>query len=99
MLDIIKKPIVTEKAMKHTESGQYVFEVGVKANKIQIKKALEEMFEVKIMSIRTSRIKSKIKSRITKKGLMRGKTPQRKKAYITLQKGQTIDIVSGAASS
>lgn len=98
MINVIKKPIVTEKAMKDTEKGQYVFEVDPAANKIEIRKAIEDMFEVKIESIRTSRVKGKIKSRITRKGLMRGRTPLRKKAYITLQKGQSIDLVTGASS-
>lgn len=98
MISIIKKPIVTEKAMKNTEGGQYVFEVDPKSNKIEIRKAIEEMFEVKIISIRTVRVKGKIRSRITRKGLMKGMTSLRKKAYITLKKGQTIDLVAGGVS-
>jgi large subunit ribosomal protein L23 len=98
MMTVIKKPVITEKAMKLQEMSQYVFEVEPNANKIEIKKSLEEMFEVDIISIRTVRVKGKIKSRITRKGLMRGSTPLRKKAYITLKKGQTIELVAGAAS-
>lgn len=97
MLNVIKKPLVTEKAMRFTEKGQYVFEVDPSANKIEIRKAIEEMFEVKIESIRTARVKGKIRSRITRKGLMKGKTPMRKKAFITLKEGQSIDLVTGAA--
>lgn len=96
MIDIIKRPIVTEKAMKLGELRQYCFEVNPNANKIEIRKVLESMFEVNIISIRTTRVKPKIKSRLTRKGLMRGKGPLRKKAYITLKEGQTIDIVTGA---
>lgn len=98
MIEIIKRPLLTEKAMKHNEQGIYVFEVVPDANKIEIKKAIEHLFEVSVESVRTVRIKGKVKSRMTRKGLMRGKKPLRKKAYITLKKGQTIDIVSGAAS-
>ena len=94
MIEIIKRPIITEKAMKMGESGQYVFEVDKAANKIQIRKAIEEMFEVNCVSVRTTVVKGKVKSRVTKKGLMRGTTPTRKKAYITLKKGQTIDLVA-----
>jgi len=96
MKQIIKRPVVTEKATKLGEKRQYAFEVDLNANKIEIKKTLEEMFDVNITSIRTVRQKGKIKSRMTKKGMMRGKTPERKKAYITLKVGQSIDVVSDA---
>ncbi len=95
MIQLIKKPLITEKAMNLAAQRQYVFEVHTSANKIQIKKALEEMFEVNITSIRTARVKGKNKSRFTRRGLMRGKTALRKKAYITLQEGQQIELVSG----
>ncbi len=98
MIEIIKRPLLTEKAMKFNEQGIYVFEVMPTANKIEIKKAIEQLFEVNVESVRTVRIKGKVKSRFTRKGLMRGRKPLRKKAYITLKKGQTIDIVSGAAN-
>jgi len=95
MTDIIKRPIVTEKAMKLQESNQYCFEVDVNSNKIEIKKAIEKMFEVDVLSIRTTRIKPKTRSRFTKTGVQRGKTKERKKAYITVKEGQTIDVVTG----
>ena len=99
MTDVIKRPVVTEKAMKLGELRQYVFEVDTKANKIEIRKAIEAMFEVNIISIRTVRIKGKIKSRMTRKGMMQGSTPLRKKAYVTIKEGQTIDVVAGEAGS
>lgn len=95
MLQIIKRPLLTEKAMSNTEKGQYIFEVSPDANKIQIKKAIEDMFEVEIVSIRTARIKGKVKRKFTKRGLMEGRTNLRKKAYITLKAGQAIELVSG----
>jgi len=95
MIQIIKKPVITEKAMNLASLRQYVFEVHPDANKIQIKEAIEKVFEVDIASIRTVRIKGKRKSRFTKKGLMRGKTALKKKAYITLKEGQSIELVSG----
>lgn len=95
MKEIVKKPVITEKATKLGEKGQYVFEVNPNSNKIEIKKSIEKMFEVNVTSIRTVRIKGKVKSRITRRGLVRGKTSMKKKAYVTLKAGQTIDIVSG----
>jgi len=96
MTDVIKRPIVTEKAMKMQQSNQYCFEVALNSNKIEIKKAIEKMFEVNVLSIRTTRVKPKVKSRFTRRGLQKGKTNERKKAYITVKEGQTIDIVTGA---
>lgn len=99
MIEIIKRPAVTEKAMKCNAKNQYVFIVDPAANKIQIKQAIEKIFEVNVVSVRTVRVKGKVKSRLTKKGLMRGRTALVKKAYISLKPGQTIDVVSGAAGN
>ncbi len=97
-MDIIKRPLLTEKAMKNNADGIYAFEVTPNANKIEIKKAIESLFEVEVESVRTLRIKGKIKVRHTRSGLMRGRKPNMKKAYVTLKKGQSIDLVSGAAN-
>lgn len=94
MNQIIKKPVITEKAMNLQSQRQYVFEVHPDANKIQIRNAIQEMFDVDITSIRTVRIKGKNKVRMTRKGMMRGKTALKKKAYITVKEGQEIEIVS-----
>lgn len=99
MANVIKRPVITEKASKLNTLRQYVFEVEPNSNKIQIKSAIESMFNVNIVGLRTVRVKGKAKSRFTKKGLMRGKSALRKKAYITLKDGQTLDIVSGEATS
>ncbi len=80
--------------MKLQEQNQYVFEVHPEANKVEIKRAIKDMFEVDVVSVRTARIKGKIKTRMTRNGMMRGKTPLKKKAYVTLKEGQTIDLVS-----
>lgn len=98
MIELIKRPLVTEKAMKLGTQRQYVFLIDPRANKIEVKKAVEDMFEVDVLSVRTLRVKGKVKSRFTKKGLMRGKTASKKKAIVTLKEGQTIDLVSGEAS-
>jgi large subunit ribosomal protein L23 len=97
MLEVIKRPIVTEKAMKLGELRQYVFEVDRSANKIDIKKAVEKMFEVNVISVRTTVVKPKMKMRITKRGVVHGKSPSYKKAYVTLKVGQTIELVTGGA--
>lgn len=98
MIDVIKKPLVTEKAMKLGESHQYAFIVDRRANKIEIKKAVEEMFEVDVTSVRTLNVRGKMKSRFTKRGIQRGQTAAKKKAIVTLKEGQTIDLVSGETS-
>lgn len=95
MLQIIKRPVITEKAMKLSALRQYVFQVDQNSNKIEIKKAIEEMFEVNVISVRTVRIKGKKKIRMTRRGIMRGSTPNIKKAYVTLKEGQSIELVSG----
>ena len=83
--------------MKLGEIGQYVFEVDRRSNKIQIKKAVEEMFEVNVRSVRTLNVKGKAKNRLTRTGYMKGRTPSFKKAYVTLKEGQKIDVVSSEA--
>jgi len=96
MLHLIKRPVITEKSSKvHQIHKHYVFEVERGTNKIEIAKAVESMFQVKVDSVRTVNVKGKYRSRYTKKGLMRGTTKARKKAYVRLQDGYSIDIVSG----
>jgi large subunit ribosomal protein L23 len=95
MIQVIRKPIITEKGMKLAEMGQYMFDVTMDSNKIQIKKAVEEMFDVNVRSVRTAVLKGKRKSRMTKRGFMNGKFADRKRAYVTLAEGQQIELVSG----
>jgi large subunit ribosomal protein L23 len=95
MITVLKAPVITEKATKLAQQGQYVFEVSPSANKLQIKAAIKSMFDVDAVSIRTVRIKGKVKSRYTRQGWQTGKTNMKKKAYVTLKEGQTIDIVTG----
>lgn len=99
MLNILKKPLLTEKATKLGPLRQYVFEVSPEANKIQIKEAVETLFSVKVASIRTATKKPKHKVRMTRRGVMRGSTNLIKKAYVTLRPSYSIDIVSGEGSS
>ena len=92
-MSIIIKPIISEKATYLTDlRGQYSFLVDTKANKIQIKKAVEEAYGVKVAEVRTMIYAPKVSSRYTKKGLQVGKTNKLKKAVVELQLGEVLDI-------
>jgi len=94
-MDILIKPIVTEKLTGQAEKlNRYGFVVEKKANKLQIKKAVEDMYKVKVSSVNTMRYAGKAKSRFTKSGVINGKSPNTKRAYITLSDGETIDFYS-----
>ncbi|AGK99944.1 50S ribosomal protein L23 [Desulfoscipio gibsoniae] len=89
--DIIKKPVVTEKSMGLVEENKYTFIVDMGANKIEIRQAVEELFNVKVDKVRTMRVKGKLK-RVRNRW---GKTPDRKKAIVTLKEGQKIQLFEG----
>ena len=91
---IIIKPIISEKTTAITEkmSERYAFKVAPSANKIEIKNAIEAMYNVKVESVNTMNYSGKRKARYTKSGLIRGKVAAFKKAVVTLQKGQVIDF-------
>jgi large subunit ribosomal protein L23 len=94
-MSIIIKPLITEKVTAQTEKfGRYGFLVDVKANKIQIKEAVEKMYSVEVEKVNTVNYSGKFKSRYTKGGLISGRTNATKKAFITLIKGDTIDFYS-----
>lgn len=104
---IIKRPLVTEKTMNAAALGKYAFEVDINANKIEIAEAIETIFNpdknrksVEVVKVNTLRVKGKAKQGAvrTNRGQRRteGKTPDWKKAYITLKPGQRIDIFEGA---
>jgi large subunit ribosomal protein L23 len=94
-MDILLKPIVTEKMTNQGEDmNRYGFLVHKDANKIQIKQAVERMYGVSVESVNTMRYGGKIKSRYTKSGIVSGKTKSYKKAIITLAEGDTIDFYS-----
>jgi len=94
-MDIILKPVVTEKMNLKGESlKQYGFIVDKRANKVQIKKAVEELYGVTVESVNTMRYAGKRKSRMTKTGLVTGKRNTLKKAMVTLKEGETIDFYS-----
>ena len=94
-MDIMIKPIVTEKATKLSEKlNCYTFRVSLEANKYQIKGLVEQLYGVKVVKVNTAVVHKKNKSRWTKSGLLRGKTAAWKKAFITVGEGQTIDFFS-----
>ncbi|MBR1711589.1 MAG: 50S ribosomal protein L23 [Clostridia bacterium] len=92
--DIILRPVLTEKAYAGIDEKRYVFEVAKDANKIEIKKAVEIVFGVKVKSVNTLRTLGKIK----RQGRYSGRTPEIKKAYVTLKEdSKTIDFFEGMA--
>ncbi|MCK5079107.1 MAG: 50S ribosomal protein L23 [Bacteroidetes bacterium] len=94
-MDIIIKPVITEKMTAMGESlNRYGFIVNRKANKLQIKKAIEELYGVDVVSVNTMTYRGKTKSRFTKTGVISGKTASFKKAIITVAEGETIDFYS-----
>ncbi|HOU03575.1 MAG TPA: 50S ribosomal protein L23 [Bacteroidales bacterium] len=94
-MDILLKPIVTEKMTSQGDKfNRYGFIVARDANKLQIKKAVEELYSVTVASVNTIRYGGKIKSRNTKSGLLIGKTNAVKKAIVTLAEGNKIDFYS-----
>lgn len=94
-MSIIHKPIVTEKMTEKGEDlGQYGFVVDKKATKLQIKGAIESLYDVKVESINTMIYGPKTKTRYTKSGVISGKTKAVKKAIVTLKEGDVIDFYS-----
>ena len=86
--DIIKRPIITEQSMAETEAKKYTFEVAKSANKIEIAKAVEEIFGVKVVRVNTLNVKPKTK----RVRYVAGKTRSWKKAVVTMAEGQSIEV-------
>jgi large subunit ribosomal protein L23 len=94
-MNILLKPIVTEKMTSQGDKfNRYGFIVARNANKIEIKKAVEELYGVTVESVNTMRYGGKVKTRYTKSGVMTGKSAAAKKAIVTLAEGNTIDFYS-----
>jgi large subunit ribosomal protein L23 len=90
---IVKRPLITEKGMSIASRGKYAFEVAIDSNKMEIADAVHKIFSVDVIKVNTLRVKGKSKH------LGRypaGKTPDWKKAYVTLRPGQRIDIFEAA---
>ena len=89
--DVVRKPIVTEKSTMASENGAIVFEVNMNATKLQVKEAIENLFNVKVKAVNTLISKGKVKR-------FKGKLGRRrdfKKAYVMLEDGNTIDVTTG----
>ena len=94
-MNIVKKPIITEKMTDQSEKyNRFAFVVDKNANKIEIKKEVEKMYDVVVTSIKTMVCMVKKRVRGTKSGMIKGKTSKYKKAIIKLNEGETIDIYS-----
>ena len=94
-MQVIIKPILTEKmTIQGTKLNRYGFIVDPKANKLQVKKAVEEMYNVVVTDVDTMNYMGKEKSRYTKSGMLTGRTNHFKKAIITLKDGDKIDFYS-----
>jgi len=94
-MEILIKPIITEKMNAQSEKmNRFGFIVDKNANKIQIKKAVEGLYNVTVDSVNTMRYAGKTKSRFTKTGVVRGRANAFKKAVVTLIEGDTIDFYS-----
>ena len=93
---VIIKPLVTEKMTKITEkmSNRYGFIVEKKADKLQIAKAVEALYDVKVVKVNTLIAPAKKRNRYTKAGIISGRVPSYKKAIVTLAEGNTIDFYS-----
>ncbi len=94
-MEILVKPVITEKMTALGEKlNRYGFIVHKKANKIQIKQAVEDFYGVDVVAVNTMNYSGKEKSRFTKAGVIAGRTSAVKKAIVTLAEGETIDFYS-----
>jgi large subunit ribosomal protein L23 len=94
-MTVIIKPIITEKMTQMGEKlNRYGFMVDKKANKLQIAQSIKDLYGVEVASVNTMIFSGKNKSRFTKSGVISGRTNTKKKAIITLAKGETIDFYS-----
>ncbi len=89
--DVILRPVLSEKALSTVEQSKYAFYVHPKANRTQIKDAIEIVFDVNVVKINVSNVRGKVKSL----GRYSGRRPERKKALVTLKEGQRIQELEG----
>jgi len=93
--EVLVKPIVSEKSNKLTDTRKtYAFRVDRKANKLEIKKAVQEFYGVTVTEVNTVVVPGKAKSKFTKAGFISGRKPAYKKAYVKVAEGETIDLYS-----
>ncbi len=90
--DVVKRPLITEKAERNREAArQFAFEVHREATKIQVKQAVEKLFNVHVLAVRTAVARGKVK----RVGRHIGQRPNWKKAFVTLREGETIALFEG----
>ena len=95
LADGLVRPVLTEKVnLQMEKSGRYTFQVDRNANKLEIKKAVEEFYGVKVADVNTVVVPGKNKTRYTKAGFLKGVKPAYKKAIVTLAEGDSIDLFS-----
>jgi large subunit ribosomal protein L23 len=93
MKQIIIKPIISEKSTSGAETNnKYAFVVAKDANKITIGKAIADYYNVNVLEVNTAIMPAKVKSRMTKKAVVKGRKPAYKKAIVTLAEGDSIDV-------
>lgn len=93
LTEVLVKPILSEKANEQQEKlRRFAFKVARKANKLEIKKAIEEFYGVSVINVNTSVVPGKNKTRYTKAGFVKGQKPAYKKAFVTVAEGETIDL-------
>ena len=92
-MNILIKPIITEKATNDSElNNRFTFQVNVKSNKVEIKKAVEKAYGVSVEKVRTINVRPDRSTRYTKAGIQHGKTNAVKKAIVQLAEGESIDL-------
>jgi len=94
-MSILVRPIISEKVSDLNESGKYGFVVNKKANKVEIRNAVEKMYGVTVEKVNTMIYPGKEKTRYTKSRVISGRSPKYKKAIITVAQGEVIDFYSG----
>jgi len=95
--DVLIKPVLSEKVNRLSEKfNRYTFIVNRKANKLEIKKAVEDFYGISVEEVNTLTMPSKVKQRNTKAGLLTGRKPAKKKAIVTVAKGDSIDLYGNA---
>jgi large subunit ribosomal protein L23 len=92
LYEVIRRPAVTEKGTALKEQNKYCFEVDRRANKIEVKRAVEALFNVKVAAVHTVTVRGRIK----RLGRFAGRTPDWKKAIVTLKEGHSIEFFEGA---
>jgi large subunit ribosomal protein L23 len=89
---VVLRPLLTEKGTRLKEEGnQYIFRVARTANKVEIRQAIEHLFKVTVLDVRTARVRGKVK----RLGRFQGRRPDWKKAIATLKKGDSIELYEG----